>query len=443
MANQGLKKSLNEIWELSSNAYQNNVPKIDDNTSIDNFSAPLLKNTTFLNEFCEALIQRIVYTQFEIKSFKNPLKFLEGEEMPLGYLGQEIFVNPAKGRNYDITDFAGLLKKYENDTKVQYMKINFDKQYAVTVVREKIKQAMTSWNNLESYITSLTNSLYNGAYIDEYRYTKYLVSNAYRENAIQIEKITPPTNKETAEAFTEKAREIYLNFSAPTSNYNAWKKVGGYGREVVTFTEPQDVVFIIRNSLRSKLDVSVLASAFNIDKADLLGRIISVEDFDIYDDNNNKIYDGSHIYGIMCDRRWFRIKTQDMYMEEFRNPNNRSMQYYLNIIKMYQYSLFANAVIFADEEPQVPITALSYNNTTEINMVVGDNEGLDIIVTPFNANTPVIQYTSSNEEIFIVDADANNDRHCTLTATGAGTATLTATAGNVEITLTINVTAVQ
>lgn len=442
MANNGLKKSLNEIWELSSNAYQNNVPKIDDNTSIDNFSAPLLKNTTFLNEFCEALIQRIVYTQFEIKSYNNPLKFLEGEEMPLGYLGQEIFNNPAHGRNYDITDFAGLLKHYESDTKVQYNKINFDKQYVVTVVREKIKQAMTSWNNLETYITSLTNSLYNGAYIDEYRHTKYLVSNAYRENAVQIEKITAPTTKETAEAFTEKAREIYLNFSAPTSNYNAWKKVGGYGREILTFTDPQDIVFIIKNSLRSKLDVSVLASAFNIDKADLLGRIINVEDFDIYDDNNNKIYDGSHIYGIMCDRRWFRIKTQDMYMEDFRNANNRSMNYYLNVIKMYQYSLFANAVVFADEEPQVPITSLSYNNTTEININVGDNEGLDIIVNPFNANTPTIQYTSSDEEIFIVEADTNNDRHCTLTAIGAGTATLTASAGNVEITLTVNVTAV-
>lgn len=434
---EGMRQALNEIRETSSNSYQTNVPYIDDGTSIENFSMPLLNFPKLMNEFCEALIQRIVYTQFEIKAFNNPLKILEGEEMPLGYIGQEIYVNPAKGRDYDINDFAGLLKKYESDTKVQYMTINFDKQYVVTVVREKIKQAMVSWNSLETYIGALTNSLYNGAYIDEYMNTKALVTNAYRENAVQIKKITAPTTKELAEAFTVEARTTFLNMQAPSTQFNAWRKVGGYGRDIVTFTNPEDVVFLIRNDLRAYLDVSVLANAFNMDKADLLGKIIPVDNFDLYDKDMNKIYDGSHIYGIVCDKRWFRIKTQDMYMEDFRNANNRSMQYYLNVIKMYQYSLFANAVVFADVEPEIPITKLDYNNTSEIGMTVGDEEGLDIIVTPANANTPKIQYTSSATDIVSVQATEGNDRHVTLHALKAGNATITAKAGNVETTVNV------
>lgn len=434
-----MAQAINEIKEGASNQYQEAVPYISQDTSIELFSQPLLQVPNLLNEFCTALIQRIVYTQFEVRRFNNPLKILEGVEMPLGYIGQEIYVNPTPGRDYDINDFAGLLNKYENDTKVQYMTINFDRQYPITVIREKIKQAMTSWNDLETYIGALTNSLYNGAYIDEYRTTKALVSNAYRENAVTIEQITAPTTKETAEAFTEKAREMYLNFQAPTSKYNAWKKVGGYGRDIVTFTPPEDIVFIIRNDLRAKLDVSVLANAFNVDKADLMGRILTVEDFDIIDKNGNVIYDGSHIFGIMCDMRWFRIKTQDMYLEDFRNANNRSMQYYLNLIKMYQYSLFANAVVFADAIPEVPITKLDYNNTTEITVPVNTQEGLDIVVTPNNANTPTIQYTSSDETIFTVEALPNNDRNCVVTGKKVGNATLTAKAGNVQTTLTVNV----
>lgn len=436
-----MANTINNIREKASNEYQVSVPVVRQDTAIEVFAQPLLKSPNIMNEFCNALVQRIVYTQFELRRFRNPLKILEGDEMPLGYLGQEIFVNPAQGRNYDINDFAGLLKKYDNDTKVQYMKINFDAQYPVTVVREKIKQAMTSWEDLESYISALTTSLYNGAYIDEYRATKSLVANAYRENAVTIEKIDAITTKETAEAFTEKAREIFLSFSAPTSKYNAWKKVGGYGREIVTFTEPEDIVMIIRNDIRAKLDVSVLANSFNMDKTDLMGKILTVEDFNAYDMQGNVIYDGSHIFGIICDRKWFRIKTQDMYMEDFRNPNNRSMQYYLNLIKMYQYSLFANAVVFADEIPQIAITGLDYNNTTEVNVAVGEKEGLDINVTPANANTPVITYTSSDETIFTVVSNENNDRHAIVTGVKEGNATLRATAGNISTSIEIKVTA--
>lgn len=319
------------------------------------------------------------------------------------------------------------------------MTINFDKQYIVTVVREKIKQAMTSWSDLETYIGALTNSLYNGAYIDEYKATKALVSNAYRENAVQIQTITAPTTKELAQEFIIKAREIFLNMQAPSPNYNAWRKVGGYGRDIITFTDPEDMVFLLRNDIRAYVDVTVLAEAFNMSKTDFLSRVITVDSFDIYgDDNTTKLYDGSHIYGIMCDRRWFRIKTQDMYMEDFRNANNRSMQYYLNLIKMMQYSLFANAVVFADEVPSIPVTSLQFQNET-LDIVAGNSQIVTIMPTPSNATTPEITYKSSSETVATVTSGVNNT--ITINALSAGTTTITATAGNVTTTMTVTVTA--
>ena len=266
----GLKISLNDIWNNASNKYQEVVPIVDDDTSIESFSAPLLNTPKFMNEFCDVLVQRIIYTQFESKVFRNPLKVLEGDRIPLGYLGQEIFINPAEGRDYDINDFAGALKKYESDTKVQYMYINFDKQYPVTLIKQSLKQAFVSWNALEEYIAGLTNSLYNGYYIDEYKNTKALVTNAYRSNAVQIQKIEAPTTTDLAKKFVKQARVAFLNFQTPSSNYNAWKKVGGYGRDIVTFTDKSDIVMLIRNDIRAELDVEVLSQAFNMDKTDLM-----------------------------------------------------------------------------------------------------------------------------------------------------------------------------
>lgn len=436
----GLAESLNALRQEASSRFQDVVPIVDENTSIEAYSAPILNTPKFFNEFADVLVQRIVYTQFESKVFRNPLKVLEGDKIPLGYLGQEIFVNPAEGRDYDADDFSGCLKKYESDTKVQYMYINFDKQYPVTIIRQELKQAFVSWNALEEYISNITNSLYNGYYIDEYRNSKALVTNAYRSNAVQIRTLQAPTTKELAETFVEQARTYFLNFQTPSSDYNAWGKVGGYGREIVTFTNPEDIVMLVRNDIRAKLDVSVLASAFNIDKATLLGNILPVDNFNILDKQGKILYDGSHILGIICDKSWFRIKEQDLFMDDFRNANNRSINYYLNAIKMFNYSFFANAIVFATKEPEIVITGLDFKAPEGITLeTVGDIEGLDITTTPSTGNTPVITYESDNEDVFIVETDPNDNKHCIITATGEGQAKLTAKAGNVTAEVTVKV----
>ena len=441
MSKIGLQNALNSVRETASQEFQEVMPIIDENTSIAQYTAPLLNTPKLFNEFCDVLVQRIVYTQVESKIYNNPLRVLEGEQIPLGYLGQEIFINPAQGRDYDVNDFAGALQKYESDTKVQYMGINFDKQYPVTIIRQKLKQAFVSWEQLEAYVNALTASLYNGYYIDVYRNSKALVTNAYRSNAVQIEKINALTSDDTAKKFVEIARTMFLNFQAPTPKYNAWAKVGGYGREIVTFTEPENIIIMIRNDIRSKIDVSVLAQAFNIDKTTLLGNMLSVDDFSIYDKNNKLIYDGSNIIGIICDKSWFRIKTQDEYMDDFRNANNRSINYYLNCTKMFNYSFFANAIVFATEEPQVAITGLDFANSTGVTLKANETLNVDVKVTPATGNTPEIIFESGNTSYYTVEK--TGEKTCKITGKAQGSANLTAKAGNVNTTLSVTVEATE
>ena len=441
MSKKGLIIALNDLRDHTSDEYKKYITELDEESGIEKLSSPLLAMPNLYNEFCNVLVQRIVYTQVISQVYQNPLKELEGDDMPLGYLGQEVFINPAIGRDYDIDDFEGALKKYEADVKVQYQNINFDKQYPVTIIRQKLKQAFVSWGELERFITGLTNSLYNGLYIDEYNNTKSLIAMAYNSNAVQIDIIEEPSTDALAKAFGEKARAYFLNFQSPSSEYNAWAKVGGYGRAVETFTSPDDIVILIRNDIQAKLDVGVLASAFNMSKADLMGKIYPVNNFDLIDrKTGQKIIDGSKIIGQICDKRWFRIKNEDIYMDDFRNANNRSINYYLNAIKMYKYSYFANAICFATENPVVPITALKFNKETT-SIVVTGTETLSVVPTPLNATTPTtISYTSSNSDIASVVASSDNPFECVVTGVASGTAVITATAGNVSTTMVVNVT---
>lgn len=443
MPPKGLVDSLNAMREMSvknNSIYHQYVPIITDQMDISVLGQPILNQPAVQNEFMGQLINQIVYTQFETKYFRNKLQVLEGDRIPLGYAGRSIYVNPAHGRRYNVEDFAGLLQKYEAKVAVQYHAVNMDLQYPVTVSRHALKKAVTSWANLDSFIDQLSQSLYNGAYIDEYRFTKNLVTEAYRQHRAPIRVIDAIDNEETAKAFLTQARALFLNFQEPSNSYNGWGLVGDPTvGPITTWTNPEDIVFIISNELAAYLDVNVLAATFNIDRATLLGNIIYVDNFDEVDDQGNLMYDGSKILGIIADKSWFKIERQDMYFDEFYNANNRTWQYYLNLTKMYSQSFFANGVIFATEEPAVAVTALDYNNTTTLDMETGSMEGLDINVTPLNATTP-IQYTSSDTEVLSVTVTPNNDRHITITALKAGTSTLTATAGTVSTEIEVTVT---
>lgn len=437
----GLRTALNNIRETSienNTLYHRYVPEILPTTDIGSFASPLLENPDLMNEFLNVLVKRIAYTKIENKIFRNKLRVLEGDNIPLGAIGQEIYINPAKGRQFNVNDFAGLLAKYESDVKVEYHQLNSDLQYPATITRPKLKDAFVSWSSLEDFVNGITQSLYNGAYIDQYNLTKGLVACAYASNQVVSEVISNPTTSEAnANTFLTKAREIYLNMQEPTPDYNAWRKVGGYGKDILTWTDPENIVLLIRNDIGAYLDVNTLANAFNIDKKVLLGNVIYVNNFNQYDSEGELVYDGSNIIGMIADKSWFKIKEQEMTMDEFYNANNRTWQLYLNVVKMYSYSLFSNAVVFALAEPSVPATAIKFTETAP-SVVAGEKIVLEIETTPFQAN-PTVTFTSGTVGKATVTKVDN--KHVEVTGVAAGTSVITATDGTNTATVTVTVKA--
>lgn len=441
---QGLQTALNEIRNTlvqDNSLYQTQIPLVDDYTSSQVYGQSLLNLPSDLrNKFIQSLVNRIAYTRFMMDYFENPLRELAGDDLPLGAIGQEIYVNPARGRVYDINDFAGLLVKYESDIKAEYTEINFDVQYPVTIIRKELEKAFVSWGDFESFLMGISTSLYNGAYIDDYKYTKKLITNAYVNNAVQMETVSftgaTPT-KDELESLTARLRQAYLDFMVPSTKYNAWKKVGGYGRSIVSWSKPENIVVFVSNKMASILDINVLANAFNINKADLMGRVYYVEDFDILDDNGEVIVDGSNIIALICDRRWFKIREKDMFMDEFYNANNRSWQSYLNVIKSFNYSLFANALMLVKALPTLNISTMQFNETSP-EVKVGEKIRLSITTTPFTATQSVTFSSGTTSKASVTKVD---DRTVEVTGVEAGTSVITAKAGSVTATVTVKVNA--
>lgn len=352
----GLQTALNKMREMSvdtGSIYHQYVPVVTESTTIGEFGAPIIdsQNVNVMNDFI-GLLKKIVYTAVYTKTFNNPLAELEGDRMPLGQFIEDVYVNPAKARGFNVNDFAGLLQKYEAQVAAQYLSVNSDLQYCVTITREKVRNAFTSWDNLEALITGMVNSLYNGAYITRYNQAKGLPLAAFEGGAVKYEVITNPTTEATAKALIRKMRADYNKMQIPSTAFNAWQDVKGEGSFALkTWSAPEDIVVLISADVEALVDVEVLAAAFNMSKADFLGRVIVVDDFSQYDDNGDLAVDGSMIKAMICDKAWFKIKTQDFAMDEFYNANNRTWQYYLNDVRMVNYSLFANAKVYTTAEP--------------------------------------------------------------------------------------------
>lgn len=434
----GLQTALNKMREMSVDSgsiYHQYVPVVTDSTTIGEFGAPILdsQNLNVLNDFV-GLLKKVVFTAVYTRTFNNPLQQLEGERMPLGNWIEDVYVNPAKARGFNVNDFAGLLQKYEAQVATQYLAVNSDLQYCVTLTREKIRNAFTSWDQLESLISGYINSLYNGAYITRYNQAKGLVTAAYVGNNVQYQVIDDVTSEQTAKSLIRQLRATYTKMQIPSTKYNAWNKVKGGELALKTWSAPEDIMVMISADIESLVDVEVLARAFNMSATDFLGRVIVVDDFNQYNEDGTLAVDGSAIKAMICDKAWFKIKTQDFAMDEFYNINNRTWQYMLNDVRMVNYSLFANAVVFATSAPTVDATEIEAGSATAT-VVAGSKVSVPFTLTPPNATTTVTA-SSSAEGKATVEVKG---KKVEITGVEAGDATITLSAG-AGVTDTISVT---
>lgn len=436
----GLVTALNAMREMSAadgSIYHKYVPLINDASTISEIAVPILdtQNLNVLNDFV-GLLKKVVYTAVYNKTFNNPLAQLEGERLPLGNFIEEAYVNPAEGVGYDPADFAGLLEKYSAEVAVQYLHVNADVQYKVTLTRDKIRNAFTSWDALENMISGLINSLYNGAYIRRYRATKAMVAGALSGNNVNYKVIDNVTDEQSAKALVRQLRSAYAKFQLPSTSYNAWNKVKGGRMALETWSNPEDIIVMISADIEALVDTEVLAAAFNMSKADFLGRVFVVDDFSIYNKDGSVAVDGSNIKAFICDRSWFKLQTQDFAMDEFFNPNVRCWTYFLNDTRLENFSLFANALVLTTSAPTVNATDIDAE-VSSVTVTAGQKVKVGFELTPPNATSTVSASTSADT---YATAEIKG-KSVEITGKAEGSATITLTANGHTDTIAVTVSA--
>lgn len=332
-----LVQAVNTIRANATPLYQERIPVATDE-NLTNVANPILQYQECMNEFLTSLVNRIGMTIIHNKQLKNPLAVLKrGNELPLGVDVQEIFTNPAVAEKYNRKS-TDLLAQKEPDTKVAYHRLNRQDRYTVSVSKPELRQAFTSYESLEKLLSTLTQSLYSGNYLDEFLLCKKLLANAVTNNHIVTQNVPVMNSLDNAQSFLTSAKTVFNNFQFPRDDYNAWKLENPDQNitSVKTWTPPEDTIFILRSDVSAYLDVNVLASAFNMDKTQFLAQRLMIDDF----------LDATNCLAILCDKSFTQIYDYMTDQTTFFNGGNLVWNYYYHVWQTYSVSPFANAVAF-------------------------------------------------------------------------------------------------
>lgn len=315
------------------------------------------------NAFLSALVNRIAKVVITSRLYENPLTRFKKGMLEMGETVEEIFVNLAKGVQFDPEKAESeVFKRRIPDVKSAFHSMNFQKFYPTTVSHDQLKQAFLTLSGLTDLISRIIEQVYTGANYDEFQVTKYMIAReALNGNIypVKIDTLTTDNARQVTTSMVKQAKD--LTFMSDKYNY----------AHVKNYTDIGSLQMLLTTEVESIFDVEVLALSFNMEKAELLGRKTTIDSFGDIDETRLEELFANDPYttfvkftedektalgklkGLMCDIDFFMIFDNFYNMTEIYNPQGLYWNYFYHVWKTFSVSPFANAVLFTEDTPAV------------------------------------------------------------------------------------------
>lgn len=420
---------LNAIRNGASTDYQNAVPiATQDANVIRQIGAVLLNSPIFYNEFINGLVNRIGKVIFASDQYwDNPLGWVNKGVLDYGETVEEIFVDIAKPHQYDpAVAEENWMKREVPDVKAVFHTLNYTKFYKSTIQEADIRKAFTNASGVERLINQVIGSMYKAARYDLYLATRYLIAINIWEGYVTGVAVPAADTVSNIENIVAVARAIRSELEFPTRKFNLM--------HVLNETPVERLRFFISTTLNAVMDVKVLANAFNMEKAEFLGKkeiLPPWKDLDV--ERLDMLFEGEPTYhsftteelaaldnivAFVVDEEWFQF--YDWYIESHTSPYNGEGLYYNNwyhVQKVLSASPFRNAIMLIGTTQEITSVTL---NISEVTLPVNGQIAAVATVETVGFAPKTLTWTSSDEKVAAVDASGN------ITAVGAGACTITA-----------------
>lgn len=376
---------LNVIRENAPLEYQNKVPVVNNVDDIVKVGEIIYGSPSFQNQFVSALVNRIAFVLVQSATFNNPYKLLKKGVIDYGEVIEDVFVGIAKVVEYDPSkaesrEFARTFP----DVRSAFYKINWRVVYPVTIEEQELYLAFQSADGVQNLITKIINTIMVAYEYDEFLLFKYQLIKAIAHGKMYPVGVNGSDLKNYASAFKSyrnKTRFMKRDFN----------EAG-----VMNNTEDGNLCIFIDSDFDANFDVNVLASAFNMDKADFIGRRFLIDDWTTFDNERwNVIRENTisslkgdtsgvveevtadelalmaNVHAVMIDDRWFQIYESVNMMKEKDVASGLYWNYFYHNWKVVAHSPFANALVFVDSSATIAVPSTFTATVTDISKISG------------------------------------------------------------------------
>lgn len=353
---------LNVIRQNASYDYQQNVPVVAQASDIPHVGEVIYGTPAFANQFINALVNRIALVRAKSATFNNPYARLKKGYLEFGETVEEIFVQIAKVVKFDPEKAAAReFKRTLPDARSAFHTMNWRVMYPVTIQDEDLKRAFLSMAGVQDLIAKIVDSVYKAAEYDEFLLFKYLLIKGVSSGNMKPVAIDATETSDAAKKFRGMSNK--LTFMSSDNN----------AASVKTATPREDQAIFMDAMFNAEFDVDVLAAAFNMEKADFMGRLYLIDDFASFDNDRfaeiRANSDGLEevtadeltlmqgVKAILLDEEWFQVYDNNTKFTEQYAAAGLYWNYFFHTWKTISYSPFSNAVVFAVSTADIALPA--------------------------------------------------------------------------------------
>ena len=353
---------INTIRANASYEYQQLVPEITDAIEIPKVGEVLYGYPALANQFINALVNRIALVRVKSATFNNAYAELKKGYLEFGETVEEVFVAICKAREFSAEKAKDReLKRSLPDVRSAFHTMNWRVQYPVTIQDEDLRMAFTSAQGVQDLIAKIIDSVTTASEYDEFLLFKYLMIKAIAHGKMYPVAIDATDIKD----FGKKSRGVSNLITFMSNKYNA--------NGVHTTTPKADQYIFMDAMFNADYDVEVLASAFNMDKAEYQGKLKLIDDFGTFDNERFNVIRANSdmieevtadelaicakVKAVLVDKEWFQVYDNLTKFTEDYVASGMYWNYFYNVWKTVSYSPFSNAIVLVDNTAETALPA--------------------------------------------------------------------------------------
>lgn len=243
------------------------------------------------NAILTSIYNKICYQKLEkFEGFTNPFLEYDGFEVKYGDTIENIYFDRVTGYAYS-KDSTDPFRPSVNVPKALYVSINYQMKYVTTIYKDTFKKAVLNEYGLQGIVDMIMATLTQGKEIDEYLAQIGFLGTA-DIYANRVAPVTPgnpytieeldhtdspwsdvSTSAELGHAIAKFIISEQKNMQLPSTDNNVMG--------VMTSTPKSKSLLVIRQKVLDCIDMDYLVGVYNLDKTELMGRIIPVRDFQV------------------------------------------------------------------------------------------------------------------------------------------------------------------